>query len=414
MAVLLAENGSLTPAEITVAARGTVELLYLVDTGTESDRVSAIASALAPARRVPFTDFDSCAEALRAADIEAVTTFVDSLCPLAGRLGRILRGLDDLDSVLWGRKDLQRRALVDSGLSAVASARLRDASSLLAFAADHGFPFVVKPVAGVSSRDTWLIDSEGAISEFLAARQYPKSLALSAMFAEEYIRGEQPPAPNLADYVSVDVFLSVGRCAATIVTDRLVPARPFRETGAVFPTSLPADREKAVTDYALSALAALNVPDGVYHVELKPTTRPEVIEVNGRMGGFIARLARYGAQADLGRAALLAPAGRLSPLNLDWHRAVLVMTYQAPAAARTVVASPARREIASMPGVLAVDAVSAPGQPVDWRDGTGSAVATVWLGADNHGDLRARMADVSGLLAAKFAFDCNVCESSLQ
>lgn len=413
LAVLLGAIGSLSPVEITRAAGSDIELLFLVDTDPADDTIASIAQALSPTIRVAYADPGACATVLRQAGTDAVTTFADRLCPLAAALRQdLLAPGGKIEAAGWGRKDVQRQALRAAGVSTVRSARLSDGASLREFAASVGYPFVVKPVDGVSSRDTWLIAGAADVRAFLRAafseRQAKgKQFAgiIGDMYVEEYIHGDPPRLPWLADYVSVEVFLSQGAVAASLVTDRLVPAWPFRETGAVLPTSLDPAALAGVTDHAIRALAALGAPDGAYHVEIKPRADgPEVVEVNGRLGGFMARLARYAGGADLARAALAAAASRPVTLSPDTSRAVAVLTHQPPAGARRVSVAPTRREVSRLPGVLAVDVLASSGQPVDWRMGTGSAVAVLWCAGDDHLVLRQRVADLTAMLSERFAY----------
>ncbi|MFF4032745.1 acetyl-CoA carboxylase biotin carboxylase subunit family protein [Streptomyces sviceus] len=401
LAVLLGDSGSLTPVQIAGAAddaSNPVRIRFLVDSGADHDGLAVIADALAPTVRVDFTDVDSCRRAVAGAD--AVTTFVDRLCPLAA----LLMGTPGL----WGRKDLQRRVLREAGVSGVRSAALGDEASLRRFAAEAGWPLVVKPADGVSGRDVWLVRDEKELDRFLYERraEAPDGGALPAgMFAEQYVTGGRPHAPHLADYVSVEVFVSAGRARTAFVTDRLLPERPCRETGLVLPTGLDTGSRAAVTDCAERALRALDVPDGAYHVEVKPgARRPDIIEVNGRLGGFVTRLVRYGTGQDLARTALDAALSRPAELRLAWHRAVLVLLFPAPPGAARITAAPARREIARLPGVLAVDQVATAGRPVHWRTGAAGTVATVWLGADDHDALSARLTDTVTLLGERFQY----------
>ncbi|MET8079261.1 hypothetical protein [Streptomyces sp. NPDC005303] len=401
LAVLLGDSGSLTPVQIAGAADNAgnrVRIRFLVDCGAENDGLAMIAESLAPTVRVDFTDLDACRRAVAGTD--AVTTFTDRLCPLAAQL----KGAPGL----WGRKDLQRRVLRDAGVSRVRSAAPRDEASLRRFAAEAGWPLVVKPADGVSGRDVWLVHDAKELNRFLyeTRAETPDVGGLPAgMFAEQYLTGGRPSAPHLADYVSVEVFVTAGRVRTAFVTDRLLPERPCRETGLVLPTSLDPGGRAAVIECAVRALRALDVPDGAYHVEVKPGARhPDIVEVNGRLGGFVARLVRYGTGEDLARTALDAALSRPAELRLAWYRAVLVLLFPAPPGAALITAAPARREISRLPGVLAVDHVATAGRPVHWRTGAAGTVATVWLGADDHDALRARLTDTVTLLGERFQY----------
>jgi hypothetical protein len=228
------------------------------------------------------------------------------------------------------------------------------------------------------------------------------------MFAEQLIVGESWAGPHRADYVSAEVFRPGspdGAAALRFVTDRLPLARPFRETGLVLPSVIAPDRQERLIGLAERALDTLGATRGTFHVEIKTTApAPEIIEVNGRLGGFIARLVSYGTGQKLGSLALSCALGRAEGLTLRWDRCALVLLYQAPLAAVAVTRAPTRREIRRMPGVVAVDDVSPAGTAVDWRTGTNRAVAWVWLTGDGHDELHERLGDLVAFLSASFTF----------
>src|SRR5690349_12354441 len=71
------------------------------------------------------------------------------------------------------------------------------------------------------------------------------------------------------------------------------------------PAALPPTTTDAVLELAGSAVAALGVKHGVTHVEIKVTADgPRLIEVNGRLGGYVAALLRRSTRYDLLRQAL--------------------------------------------------------------------------------------------------------------
>jgi len=412
LAVLAGPESSLTPAEIARSADGFVDLWFLLDaadSGVPGQALHMVASALAPTAVVDFTDFGACRDAVRAAGAMAVTTFSDRYCPLAARLSAEIKGAS-VAWPAWGRKDVQRRMLRAAGVSKVESAEIGGRGSLRSFVRAVGLPVVVKPTGGAASRDTWLLATESDISEFL--RLSGDGGARTGMFAERFIVGEPPVAAHLADYVSAEVFrfAAAGQASENLfshafVTDRLVPAWPCRETGLVLPSAMAPDRQESVIAVARKALDALSADVGAFHVEVKPgRPAPEVIEVNGRLGGFIARLVRYGTGQDIGRLALSCALGQYADLDLRWDRCVLVLLFQAPARADRIERAPSRREVARRPGVQAVDMVSPAGASVNWRGGTNLAPAWVWLAADSHAELRGHLLDLAAFLSEEFSF----------
>ncbi|WP_062437252.1 hypothetical protein [Herbidospora daliensis] len=382
LAVLVADRASLTPVEIVTAAGDDLPVLFVLDHRTD-DRLRTVAEALAPTVHADFADAEGCAAVIAAAGAGAVTTFTDRLCPLAARIRR----------ERWPDKEEQRRRLVAAGVSRVRSAVLDHPEQVRPLLAEWGGGVVVKPVDGVASAHTWLLRTPADVDAFTAGPH--------RLFAEEFVAGLPGTASLPADYLSVEL---VGPLA--FGTDRAPLAAPCRETGLMWPTSRPESVVARLVATAGEALAALGAGPGSYHVELKPgVDRDEIIEVNGRLGGFVARAARYGADVDVGRLALDVAAGASgAPASIAWRRCVAVMLFPAPQGARRISRAPDRRSLGRRPGVLAVDEVRGAGEPCDWRRGTDDAVATVWLAGADHRELWDRFRDLADHLHAAFAF----------
>ena len=325
-----------------------------------------------------------------------VGTFTDQMCSLAAWLNARLNGDADTDS-LWGRKDIQRQRLRAAGLSGVMSNRVSDGFALREFARQAGFPVVVKPTNGCGSNEVWLLRQEADVDAFLARSGTGPRQELDDVFAEQFIVGEPWAGPCRADYVSAELFRparDTEAAALRFVTDRLPPAWPFRETGLVLPSLIGPERQQLILATAERALDAVGARKGVFHVEIKTKSPvPEIIELNGRLGGFLARLVRYGTGERLGRLALSCLLGHAQDLTLRWDRCALSLNFQAPPTAVAVTSAPTRREIRRLPGVVAVDGVSPEGTAVDWRKGTIGAVAWVWLTGDGHDELHERLVD---------------------
>ncbi len=123
-------------------------------------------------------------------------------------------------------------------------------------------------------------------------------------------------APHLADYVSVEFFVGASRHSA-FVADRPPLAWLSRATGIVAPTSVDPETEKRLIEAALGAHRALGLGDGAFHIAMKPISEgPEVIEVNGRLGGYVRRAVTYASGVDVGVTALKCSLGRVPVMDL--------------------------------------------------------------------------------------------------
>lgn len=411
LVVLVAPDSSLSPSDLCGAAGPVTELWFMLDASDPgSENMRELCRELGPVLLVDFADPGECVAAVRRIGAAAVTTFVEALCPLAVRLDREACGYLG-NEAHWGRKDLQRAAMRAAGVSRVRSAMIGDAAALRAFADLVGYPFVLKPVDGFASRSTWRLGGDAEVEQFIrqtaAGGGWPGGL-----YAEEYIVGRPGALPWVADYGSVDVLLSGHRAgngglppAAWIVAARTPLAWPFRETGMMVPSPLPQAEQDSYIDAARRALAAVGATRGTFHVEVKDTAEgPEIIEVNGRLGGFVARGVRLASGLDLARHALERALGREPEMTPDWHRCVAVVLHPSPPAARQVAVAPPRRELMRLPGVIAVDHIASAGSAVHWRNGTLGLVARCWVAGADHDELRERLVRVNAYLTDRFEY----------
>jgi hypothetical protein len=112
--------------------------------------------------------------------------------------------------------------------------------------------------------------------------------------------------------------MAAGEPVVLAVTGKLPLLPPFREPGQFWPSHLiPAERSD-VCEFVRRALRALDVEVGAFHVEVKLCVDgPHLIEVNGRIGGFIPELLSAGAGIDLIELAARAALGEPLSTVLD-------------------------------------------------------------------------------------------------
>ncbi|MCS0639790.1 ATP-grasp domain-containing protein [Streptomyces sp. LP05-1] len=275
-----------------------------------------LAGALSEAEFAEYADFgsvvphdperpDDTVELLRKHAPEGVTTFSEAMVPLTSRIGDGL-GLpfhSPETMTLLTDKWAQRRRLAEAGVDAVRSVVVTDRAQALAEIAAADEPVIVKPVRSQSSRDTFLVTQPGAL---------PADLAPSAerpFVVEEFLRGRE--SGDLADYVSVEAVVEAGRVRTIGISGKFPQIPPFREQGAFTPAFLPPGEAEEVTRLAAEAVLALGVRRGHTHTEIKLTADgPRIIEVNGRIGGYVAELYGRANGADLLAMGIAAACGR--------------------------------------------------------------------------------------------------------
>ncbi|MFJ9968666.1 ATP-grasp domain-containing protein [Streptomyces avermitilis] len=354
---------------------------------------------------------------LAEARVDSVLTFGDEMIPLvaevASRLGLHYHSPETAAAVT--RKDVQRRLLAEAGVQKMRHVAFHDAPTPEQIR-EIGFPAVLKPVHGNGSAHVYPVDDETELAEALE-RMRAEELSMPEQFGtpfgfddgaplqlEERLTGApHPGAAWLGDYLSVETLtFGPGDHWHFWVLDRLPLTPPFRESGLLGPTQLPDDVRDAVCALTRAALDALGVTSGLSHTEIKLTPHgPRIIEVNGRLGGFVSSLLGRSAGADVTRLALEAAAGLAKRRPIEARSCTLALLVQPPTEAREVVRLADPAALSRLPGVWRVDVRAAPGTKVDYRAGTLGRVQTVWLEAATPEELHEVLLRVKSVLATE-------------
>lgn len=310
---------------------------------------------------------------------DAILTFsermLDSTAHLANSLGLPFHNPKTVR--LLTSKSAQRQRLHEAGVDSVRCHEITNPDEWEEAVAHVGLPAVLKPVRGEGSRNTLLIEHEQdgrhAVAEYFRraadddGSQRPANRQTPPIQLEEYLRGRDETP--FGDYVSVECAASGGEVVALAVTGKYPQLKPFREIGQFWPSHLRSDEQQQVAQLAKDAVDALGVRIGLTHTEIKLTeTGPHIIEVNGRLGGFIHELGLYAAGIDLvtqaGRLALnpTVPASELlgGPLKLK-DGAFFIGMNPAPTVPCRLDAIRGIRDVRSAPGLLGYQVYERPG-----------------------------------------------------
>jgi biotin carboxylase len=193
-----------------------------------------------------------------------------SLAALNERLG--LRGPRHDTVRLVTDKWAMRTALAERGVSPVAAALGRTVEDLRAFGAEHGFPFIAKPVSATGSFGVVLVqpDRVDEIAEGFA------DSGAGAFLLEEHLEGPE---------ISVESFTFAGRHVVLALTDKTT-GDGFVEAGHTVPAELDETVVTGVVDLVGAFLDAVGLTDGPSHVEVKLTAAgPRIVEGHCRRGG---------------------------------------------------------------------------------------------------------------------------------
>jgi len=189
----------------------------------------------------------------------------------------------------------QREALQRHGLPTPHHAAITRPEDLTPALEAVGTPAVLKPAFGAGSMLIFRIDSPEELAEHyaMARERYSQTellrgveprFDLEEVIASENWHGDE----RFAGYGSVEALMFGGEFFPLAVSDRTPLLPPFRETGLLLPSSLPADRREQMIATARGAAEAAGATNGPLHIELMMTpSGPWVIEINGRLGGSI-------------------------------------------------------------------------------------------------------------------------------
>ncbi|MEV7026927.1 ATP-grasp domain-containing protein, partial [Kitasatospora sp. NPDC093558] len=193
-----------------------------------------------------------------------------SLAALNDRLG--LRGPRHETVRLVTDKWAMRTALAERGVSPVAAALGRTADDLRAFGAEHGFPFIAKPVSATGSFGVVLVE-EPRVEQ---VHQGFVDTGASAFLLEEHLDGPE---------ISVESFTFAGRHVVLALTEKSL-GTGFVEAGHTVPAALDDAAATEVVELIEAFLTAIGLSDGPSHVEVKLTAGgPRIVEGHCRRGG---------------------------------------------------------------------------------------------------------------------------------
>ncbi|MBT2676856.1 ATP-grasp domain-containing protein, partial [Streptomyces sp. ISL-14] len=185
-------------------------------------------------------------------------------------------GIRGLSPEVVGRtrdKFAMRAWLREKAFSATPSAVVREVDDIRNFAAEHGYPVIVKPRHGLGS-------------EHVSCFRQADDVVMPPAIADEYIA---EPFLQGAEF-SVEAFSCAGDHHVLAITGKFTqdddPENPFVEVGHVVPAPVEPDVSAAIGTYVSDFLDVMGITDGCTHTEVRMTpSGPEVIETHTRVGG---------------------------------------------------------------------------------------------------------------------------------
>lgn len=388
---------SFSPLVLPSAAAGVCELVWVIDTSDpEVVAMGPLLSRLGATVDVAGLPVEDAASAIARSNPDGILALADNrlewTAQIAARLD--LPFMSPQAAARATDKYLQRIALREAGLPGPDFHRvpaLADSDGWARLAALARFPAVLKPRRSEASHDTLAVDSPLGAHAALAEMFGGAPEQLPAMVLEEFlVAAPGAGGEGFASYVSVESVASAGSLSHVAISGRTPLAEPFRETGAFVPAAIGADEAGAVLALATAAAEAVGITTGCLHTEIQLTPDgPRVIEVNGRIGGIPGVIATA-TGVDLRAIAMRVALGErvvfetLPPTSGVGFR----LDRYADVPAGRLLAVEGTDALGADPHVDEVVLNRAPGQRIDWREGTDGRVLTIGGHADDHDHLR--------------------------
>ena len=229
--------------------------------------------------------------------IDGICTFWEVAVPLVARLTERIGLPGNPSAAVDTARDKYstRKALEEANLPTPSSSMIFSRADLEKAGKHVGFPAVIKPINGAASLGVVkvcsmdeLVEQYDKVVDILKTCSVSDPNGLKGGGGNEFISEVMMEQYLDGDEVDVDIVLSDGQVTYAKVTDNLPTLEPwFNETGACTPSLLPAQKQEELISTSTKMLKAVGLTTGVMHVELKYTTTngPQLIEINGRMGG---------------------------------------------------------------------------------------------------------------------------------
>lgn len=386
--VVVYDRGSVSPSRVAGAAADLdCDVVFVATDSEHSRHMLDVLALFGPVVDAAALDRSDLLRTLRRLRPSAILTFSEYqlglTALLAAELGLTHHALADIPAIT--RKDEQRRRFAVAGIEGPSFQPISDRTEIASAVAGIALPAIIKPTVGASSRHTTSVHTReqatAMLTEFLDTED--------TMLLEELLVGRATPAP-WGDYIAVDCVAMDGDVAPLFVTSKFAVVPPFRERGGYGARSIVAEADIAeVEELACRAVRALNIRDGIADVEIKLTVDgPRVIEVNGRLGGWVDDLAVRSAAADPVDVAVRVALGRdLDPRPAQDGPIAFHYLCVPPIEARAVRAIRDRAQLSRLPHVDRVAVLARPGSSTDWRLGAPTTVAAVLGTTDNHDEL---------------------------
>jgi len=230
--------------------------------------------------------------------VHGVVAYDDQAVPVAARVAEALGLPGHPVAAADAARDkvLMKHRFLAAGIPIAPLGLAKDEEDAVRWAAQNGYPVVVKPVRGSASQGVIRADDEEALRRaYRRLRRIVREYGLdcgdgsdSEQLVEGYIDGDE---------FSVELLVKRGVPHVLCVFEKPLPLTGpfFEETIYVTPPRLEAVRRRAIEELAVQGVAALGLRDGAAHCEVRfEGERGFVLEIGARLiGGACSRVFRH-------------------------------------------------------------------------------------------------------------------------
>ncbi|GII83396.1 hypothetical protein Ssi03_13860 [Sphaerisporangium siamense] len=186
-----------------------------------------------------------------------------------------LRGVGPQAALVCGDKAAQRHVLDPHGLNPPWR-RGTTVEELRAAIDELGMPLIFKPAHSSGGKGTALID-EGTDMDALLAATTSNYVESSAFVVERYVEGSEH---------SVTGLVRDGQVVTLAVADKFLDEAGLSTVATLVPSALAPWEAERLHEAARTAVRAVGIRDGGFHVDLRlGPDGPVVLEVGARLGG---------------------------------------------------------------------------------------------------------------------------------
>ncbi|WP_199807681.1 ATP-grasp domain-containing protein [Streptomyces griseus] len=249
-----------------------------------------------------------------------------------------------------------RQVLRERGIDTTASRVVSNAVGIENFAAEYGYPIVLKPRDGQGKMGFSLLRGADDVSPALA--RFEAQSPASDMLVEEFLEGDE---------YSVEAFSEEGEHRLICVTKKYKDPRTFVEIGHCVPASIAPETDRVLKDYAARVLDAIGVRNGPSHTEIMMGPEgPRIVETHVRLpGGAVVTLIDLLSSVDLDELWIRQLVGQSVlkevPAELHGHAA---SAFAVPEGPGTLLRIEGEEQASEQPGVAEVRLIFEPGTEI--------------------------------------------------